>query len=85
VLALCVGGYAALTGSQARGAAADARADVAALRTHVDSLARLLPPDTTARVPVLAADSAGKAALPPSAPVAPPVAPAPAIRNPTRP
>jgi len=84
VLALGVGGYAALTGSQARGAAADARADVAALRTHVDSLARLLPPDTTARVPVLAADSAGKA-LPPSAPVTPPVVPAPAARTPTRP
>jgi hypothetical protein len=57
---------------------------VAALRTHVDSLARLLPPDTTARVPVLTADSAAKA-LPPAAPVTPPVVPAPAARNPTRP
>jgi hypothetical protein len=83
VLALGVGGYAALTGSQARGAAADARADVAVLRTQVDSLARRLPPDTTARVPVLAADSAGKA-LPPPAPAAPPAAP-PASRTPTRP
>jgi len=85
VLALGVGGYAALTGSQARGDAADARADVAALRTHVDSLARLLPPDTTAagRAPVLTTDSAGRVAppaLPPAAPTA-----APATRTPTRP
>ena len=89
VLALGVGGYAALTGSQARGAAADARAEVAALRTQVDSLARRLPPDTTARVPVLTADSGGKALAPPAAPPAtplPPTAPAgTAPRTPNRP
>ncbi|HEV7586727.1 MAG TPA: PP2C family serine/threonine-protein phosphatase [Longimicrobium sp.] len=84
VLALGLGGYAALTGSQARGVAADARADIAALRTHVDSLAQRLPPDTTGRVPVLTGDSAGKAMAPPAAPSAtpPPVPPATRSRTP---
>lgn len=81
VLALGLGGYAALTGSQARGAAADARADVAALRTHVDSLAQRLPPDTAGRVPVLTTDSARAAATVPPPPTRPA---APATRTPNR-
>lgn len=82
LLALGVGGYAALTGTQARDTAADARADVAALRNHVDSLAQRLPPDTAGRLPVTV-DSAGRTA-PPAAPPPPP-APAPANRTPSRP
>lgn len=82
LLALGVGGYAALTGTQARNTAADARADVAALRNHVDSLAQRLPPDTAGRLPVTV-DSAGRTA-PPAAPPPPP-APAPANRTPSRP
>jgi protein phosphatase len=80
VLALGLGGYAALTGSQARGAAADARADIAALRTHVDSLAQRLPPDTTTtgRAPVLV-DSTGPIPAPAAVPAPPPPA-APATR-----
>jgi len=75
-----VGGYAALTGTQARGTAADARADVAALRTRVDSLAQRLPLDSTTRVPVTV-DSAAKAAPP----ATPPPPPAPANRTPNTP
>ena len=86
VLALGLGGYAALTGSQARGAAEDARADVAALRTHVDSLAQRLPADTTTagRAPVLvdsAATLPAPAAVPAPAPP-PPAAPATRPRTP---
>jgi len=81
LLALGVGGYAALTGTQARGTAADARDEVAALRTRIDSLEHRLPLDSTTRVPVLT-DTAGKAATP--APPPPPPA-APANRTPTRP
>lgn len=81
IVALGLGAYAAATGTQARGAANDTRADIAALRRHVDSLAARLPPDTTGRVPVLASDSsrAVAPALPPPAPApAPATAPPPA-------
>lgn len=81
-LALVVGAYAALTGTQARGTADAAATDVAALRTRVDSLAQRLPPtDTAGRLPVTV-DSAGRTVAP--APPPPPPA-APANRTPTRP
>jgi protein phosphatase len=81
VLALALAGYAAYAVSQARGEAADARQEVAALRGQVDSLAQRLPPDTTARVPVLTTDTAGTApaaapsTVPAAAPATPPAAP----------
>ncbi|MFL5539383.1 MAG: PP2C family protein-serine/threonine phosphatase [Longimicrobiaceae bacterium] len=84
LLALGVGGYAALTGSAARGTAADAAADVAALRTRVDSLEHRLPADTTGRLPVTI-DSAGRTVAPAAPPSAPPPPAAPANRTPTRP
>jgi hypothetical protein len=80
VLALLLGGYAALSVSQSRAAAADARADVASLRRHVDSLALRLPPDTAGRLPVLT-DSGGKAA-PPTRAATPPAAPSTRSRTP---
>jgi serine/threonine protein phosphatase PrpC len=76
VIALAVSGYAALTAGQARSAAEDTRADVAAMRIQVDSLARRLPPDSL-RPPVLTGDSLR--AAPPAAPAA---APTPATRTP---
>lgn len=79
VIALAVGGYAALTAGQARSAAEDTRADVAALRIQVDSLARRLPADSL-RPPVLAGDSLR--AAPPAAPAAAPTA---ATRTPNSP
>lgn len=79
VIALLVGGYAALTAGQARGAAEDTRADVAAIRRQVDSLALRLPPDTTRALPATV-DSLR--AAPPAAPAA---APQPAARTPSRP
>jgi serine/threonine protein phosphatase PrpC len=78
VLALALGAWAAVTGNQARSAAEATRADVAALRRSVDSMALRLPPDTAGRLPVTAADSAvTPVPRPPAAPV-----PAPATRTP---
>ncbi|HET7461600.1 MAG TPA: PP2C family serine/threonine-protein phosphatase [Longimicrobium sp.] len=75
VLALALAGWAAYAGSQARSAAETTRADVAALRRSVDSLALRLPPDTAGRLPVTAGDSAAAAVpgRPPAAPVPAPV------------
>ncbi|HEX8245210.1 MAG TPA: hypothetical protein VF541_16985, partial [Longimicrobium sp.] len=77
VVALALGGYAAMQGSRASGEAAAARADAAALHARVDSLAQRVPPDTAGRLPVTATDTGAKAALPP-----PPPAPAPATPTP---
>jgi hypothetical protein len=76
VLALALGAYGLYTGMRAQGDATAARADAAALRTRVDSLQRLMPPDTAGRVPVTATDTGAKAAAaalppPPPAPAAP--------------
>jgi hypothetical protein len=76
VLALALGAWAAWSAAQARTAAENTRADLAAYGHRVDSLAARLAPDTT-RLPV-STDSA--AARPPAAP-APAAAPAP--RTPT--
>jgi len=76
VLALALGGWAAYTGSQAHSAAEATRADVAALRRSMDSVAMRLPPDTAGRLPVTAGDST----VVPAPPAAPPAA-APATRT----
>jgi hypothetical protein len=76
IVALGVGAYGAVAGSQARDNAAAARADVAALGRRVDTLGLRLPPDTVPRVSALAPDSGAAAATPPRPP---------ANRTPTRP
>jgi serine/threonine protein phosphatase PrpC len=81
LLALGLGAWAALAGSQARAAAEATRADVAGLRRSVDSLSLRLPPDTAGRLPANAA--VGDSTV---VPVAPPAAatPRPAARTPNR-
>jgi len=75
VLALGLGAWAALSGSQARAAAEATRADVAGLRRSMDSLALRLPPDTAGRLPANAAvDSAVVPVAPPAAVPARPAA-----------
>ncbi|HYH82322.1 MAG TPA: protein phosphatase 2C domain-containing protein [Longimicrobium sp.] len=81
VLALALGGYGALTATQARAAAEATRADVAGMRRSMDSLALRLPPDTAGRLPASAVDGAAPAVV--TAP--PPAAPAAAPRTPARP
>jgi serine/threonine protein phosphatase PrpC len=81
VLALALGGYGLFTGMRAQGDANAARADAAALRTRVDSLQRLMAPDTAGRVPVTATDTGAKAANPALPP--PPPAPAANRTNPS--
>jgi hypothetical protein len=71
VLALALGGWGVYSAGQARTSAEATRADVAALRRSVDSLASRLPADTAARLPVTASDTAATVAPPAAPPAAP--------------
>lgn len=83
VLALALAGYAAFAASRGSTAGMEAaRAEIAALRGSVDSLRARVPPDTTGRLPVSAADSGIMVVPPPAPAVTPPAAPAPAAGRP---